>query len=77
MALNKCGLCGSSRSVMRVNESGARDCASAAERQCAAKRGEGKTPRLRGYAWLRTRKDKSGGGWRRLVSTAARMRQRR
>ena len=41
MALNKCGLCGSSRSVMRVNESGVRVCAGEAERQCSAKRGEG------------------------------------
>ena len=44
MALSKCGLCGLSRSVMRVNERGARVCASATERQCATRRGEGETP---------------------------------
>lgn len=77
MSLNKCALCDSSRSVMRVAPSGARVCAGAAKRQCADKTG-GAAPRLyRGGKRLRTRKDKAGGGRRSLTSTASRMRQRR
>ena len=60
MALNKCGLCGSARSIMRATDEGARVCAGKAERQCAAKRGLSEARRPRGGARIRTRKDKAG-----------------
>lgn len=71
MALNKCGLCGSARSVMRTTDEGARVCVGKAERQCAAKRGLGEARFSRGGARLRTRKDKAGNR-RRAFARAAR-----
>lgn len=61
MALNKCKVCGSVRSVMRVDETGRRVCAGKAERQCAAKRGMMPRARYRGGVRVRATRVKASG----------------